>query len=421
MPHGPKTRKCRERDAARMAARVQQRNVRLQHGLDPRIPRVLQPEMLLPGSSGEPHAVSGAGRAISEGCGAREGDDGDLELGEAESENSWSFEEQRWHWYQMRQKASCDIGLGRRGEQKVTSDEFDAWSDETEEFVHDQAVYDSILARSAQAAGVTLDGSKREPLSVADLLGTDGIGFRFTAFSDVQEGLSYTMPPETSGDCSAFNRCQRLRDDQILQGVQAVMALFGELAGAPADCIWPLCGMCLYFGLAHPTGVHFICWRSWSQGLCSRRQGGQHARRARLQDLCSHRHVTRAAGEFETINMMKTEIAKAWPGGRYDLIHCNCIHFCEELAKRLGARPVPSWVRGLHETGAAAASVFRTFSQLNVLNLVTGGPGGAVPNGWKTNPPAVADSPSEEAQSLQKAMPSQVEVIIKTEAPGRMF
>eukprot|EP00913_Durusdinium_trenchii_P027247 g25563.t1 len=72
---------------------------------------------------------------------------------------------------------------------------------------------------------------------------------------------------------------------------------------------------------------------------------------------------------------MKTEIAKAWPGGRYDLIHCNCIHFCDELSKRLGARAVPSWVRSLHETGAAAASVFRTFSQLNFLNLTTAGNG----------------------------------------------
>lgn len=104
--------------------------------------------------------------------------------------------------------------------------------------------------------------------------------------------------------------------------------------------------------------------------------------------------------EAQTIHMMKTEIARAWPGGRYDLIHCNCIHFCEELAKRLGAQPVPSWVRGLHETGAAAASVFRTFSQLNVLNLVT-------------TPPAVADSPSRE-----EALAPQIEVIIKTEAPG---
>ncbi|CAL1150073.1 unnamed protein product, partial [Cladocopium goreaui] len=33
----------------------------------------------------------------------------------AESENSWSFEEQRWHWYQMRQK--------------VTSEAFDAWDE----------------------------------------------------------------------------------------------------------------------------------------------------------------------------------------------------------------------------------------------------------------------------------------------------
>ena len=40
MPHGPKTQKCKERDFARRAARLQQRNAR--------VPLLLQPEMLLP-------------------------------------------------------------------------------------------------------------------------------------------------------------------------------------------------------------------------------------------------------------------------------------------------------------------------------------------------------------------------------------
>lgn len=102
--------------------------------------------------------------------------------------------------------------------------------------------------------------------------------------------------------------------------------------------------------------------------------------------------------EAETIRIMKTEIAKAWPGGRYDLIHCNCIHFCDELSKRLGARAVPSWVRSLHETGAAAASVFRTFSQLNFLNLTT-------------DQEALANSPAEE--TLRR-----VEVKLLPESPG---
>ena len=48
MPHGPKTQKCKERDFARRAARLQQRNARLQLGLEPRAPLLLQPEMLLP-------------------------------------------------------------------------------------------------------------------------------------------------------------------------------------------------------------------------------------------------------------------------------------------------------------------------------------------------------------------------------------
>ena len=41
---------------------------------------------------------------------------------------------------------------------------------------------------------------------------------------------------------------------------------------------------------------------------------------------------------------------------------------------RDGSQP---WGSPATAVPAAAASVFRTFSQLNVLNLVTGGPGGA--------------------------------------------
>ncbi|CAE7294594.1 unnamed protein product [Symbiodinium sp. CCMP2456] len=73
--------------------------------------------------------------------------------------------------------------------------------------------------------------------------------------------------------------------------------------------------------------------------------------------------------EAQTYRLVRSEVAKLWPSKRYDLIHCNCIHFCEDLAQRLGAKPVPGWVRGLHETGAAAASLVRGASAMGRLLL----------------------------------------------------
>lgn len=56
-------------------------------------------------------------------------------------------------------------------------------------------------------------------------------------------------------------------------------------------------------------------------------------------------------------NLVRWDVIPSWPSKRYDLIHSNCIHFCDDFLLRLGVKPVPAWVRGLHETGAA---LFRT-------------------------------------------------------------
>lgn len=69
--------------------------------------------------------------------------------------------------------------------------------------------------------------------------------------------------------------------------------------------------------------------------------------------------------DFEVWNIIRREVAPKWPSCRYDIIHCNCIHFCDELLMALGVSPAPAWVRGLHETGAALLrplSLFNGFS-----------------------------------------------------------
>jgi hypothetical protein len=66
---------------------------------------------------------------------------------------------------------------------------------------------------------------------------------------------------------------------------------------------------------------------------------------------------TTSLKEWEVRYLIKGKLAAKWPGGSYDLLNRNCIHFCEELLLALGADQVPSWVRGLHETGASVLRV----------------------------------------------------------------
>jgi len=57
--------------------------------------------------------------------------------------------------------------------------------------------------------------------------------------------------------------------------------------------------------------------------------------------------------DWEVKYLVRGKLASKWSGGDYDLLYRNCIHFCEELQLSLGVKPVPSWVKNLHETGAS--------------------------------------------------------------------
>mmetsp|Transcript_44443 Transcript_44443/g.96641 ORF Transcript_44443/g.96641 Transcript_44443/m.96641 type:complete len:355 (+) Transcript_44443:120-1184(+) len=61
--------------------------------------------------------------------------------------------------------------------------------------------------------------------------------------------------------------------------------------------------------------------------------------------------------DWEVRYLIRAKLALKWPGGGYDLLTRNCIHFCDELLLTLGTRPAPGWVRGLHEAGASVLSV----------------------------------------------------------------
>lgn len=72
--------------------------------------------------------------------------------------------------------------------------------------------------------------------------------------------------------------------------------------------------------------------------------------------------------DWEVRYLIRSKLAAKWPGGNYDLLQSNCIHFCEELLLHLGVMPVPAWVRGLHETGASVLKIPATMG-------LTGGDG----------------------------------------------
>lgn len=61
--------------------------------------------------------------------------------------------------------------------------------------------------------------------------------------------------------------------------------------------------------------------------------------------------------DWEVRYLIRARLAPKWLGGNYDLLHQNCIHFCDELLLNLGSKAVPSWVKGLHETGGAMLRV----------------------------------------------------------------
>eukprot|EP00442_Polarella_glacialis_P048053 CAMPEP_0115069386 /NCGR_PEP_ID=MMETSP0227-20121206/12528_1 /TAXON_ID=89957 /ORGANISM="Polarella glacialis, Strain CCMP 1383" /LENGTH=368 /DNA_ID=CAMNT_0002455781 /DNA_START=113 /DNA_END=1219 /DNA_ORIENTATION=+ len=61
--------------------------------------------------------------------------------------------------------------------------------------------------------------------------------------------------------------------------------------------------------------------------------------------------------DWEVRYLIRGKLAMKWPGGTYDLLRRNCIHFTEELALGLGVQPVPGWVTGLHQTGASVLQI----------------------------------------------------------------
>ncbi|CAJ1342015.1 unnamed protein product, partial [Effrenium voratum] len=96
---------------------------------------------------------------------------------------------------------------------------------------------------------------------------------------------------------------------------------------------------------------------SWSTGVAANLPGHHpdHRFRETLSMGCTNLSQGQVA---EIIKEMTIE----WKGRTYDVLTRNCHHFSDELCRKLGVAPLPSWVNQLAGTTASAADVIEGVS-----------------------------------------------------------
>ncbi|CAJ1453136.1 unnamed protein product [Effrenium voratum] len=125
--------------------------------------------------------------------------------------------------------------------------------------------------------------------------------------------------------------------------------------------------------------------------------------------------------DWEVRYLIRGKLAAKWPGGTYELLRRNCIHFCQELALALGVSPVPGWVRGLHETGA---SIFQMPWPLSAVHsalfgkAITNGRGEDGEDQDATSNIAATDATFTSATSLARAPSAPSGLVTHWQSPG---
>lgn len=61
-----------------------------------------------------------------------------------------------------------------------------------------------------------------------------------------------------------------------------------------------------------------------------------------------------------------------WPGNAFDVMKCNCCHFCERFSELLGTDGLPMWVKNMTETSACIKDKTATCFDDHKLNLNCG-------------------------------------------------
>jgi hypothetical protein len=188
-----------------------------------------------------------------------------------------------------------------------------------------------------------------------------------------QDDASKSSATADSGECSgiearAFDIAKCMRFEHCLSGAPANTILLNvfDLAAATATINAMLCNSLVksvgaFHAAVEVYGSEYSFYQSGrgdpdACGICRSAHARQHPHHVYRQSVIMGTTHLSAKEVFDVILGMVSE----WPSKRYSLVHCNCIHFCNELLQRLGVGPVPRWVRGLHEIGEAASGPFYT-------------------------------------------------------------
>jgi len=189
-------------------------------------------------------------------------------------------------------------------------------------------------------------------------------------------GCASTGPAACVAECVHFDRAiDNAPPNTVLLNVY-------DLASAATVPNAMLCNMFLKgFGAFHAAvEVYGQEWSFYQRqqphacGICRSRHVRQHPVHVFRQSI--NMGATKLSKQ-EVWDMIVSRLAREWPSFRYDVVRCNCITFCDELLRLLGAEPVPRWVRGLQDAGTAVLSAPQSLSAL-LRGSVSGGFGASV-------------------------------------------
>lgn len=114
------------------------------------------------------------------------------------------------------------------------------------------------------------------------------------------------------------------------------------------------------------------------------------------------------------IERIAWDLARDYPGRKYNLLTCNCNHFASELAARLGAGPVPGWVNRLAAVGAWF--VWLLPASLTGTAPVTGGGDQPLTTRHSAAPSVAAFSGS--GRSLRDGPPGETAPLLQADGDG---
>lgn len=223
----------------------------------------------------------------------------------------------------------------------------------------------------------------------------------FNGKNSISDQLSQGGTSEKSMPAQLIAECSHFEQEAACAPANTVfLNVFDLIPGASIPNAVLCNTMVKTFGAFHAAvEVYGEEWSFYRQqnpdecGICRSRKPREHPVHVYRQSV---NLGTTPLKDWEVFNIIRRDVLPLWPSSRYDLIHCNCIHFCDEFLQRLGANPAPSWVKGLHETGAA---ILRPLSMIMTAQLSLGIAPDCAESDVALDDPAVDDARPDDANS----------------------